>query len=357
MQILALMSGSSMDGLDIGLIQISFEKGKLNYDLGRCETLAYNQDWIDTLSSLPKATAKDLANADMAYSRYMAELILSFLNEKDDIDYIALHGHTIFHEPENGFTFQLGNGGVLAAILGVPVVCDFRSADIGLGGKGTPLAPIVDSYFFQDYDVLINLGGICNLTFLINEKTIAWDVCPCNQILNYFTEKSGISYDEGGKIAAKGKENVDFFEILTSDAFYKEKYPKSLDNQYIKQNIVTKLDQINVSMEDQLHTTCVFVARQIKQSIQMAVDQENVEWPSKILLSGGSAFNSFLVDQIQKHCAPAVVSIPMDSIINYKEIILMALCAYLRVNKKVNTLSQVTGSSRNSIGGAIYESK
>lgn len=357
MQILALMSGSSMDGLDIGLIHIFKENGKLNYSLGRCDTVPYSQEWVDTLTSLPHATAKELAHADMVYSKYIAELVTRFVKEDDYIDYVAIHGHTLFHEPENGFTFQLGSGGVLSSLLELPVICDFRSADIGLGGKGTPLAPIVDAYFFQEYDILINLGGICNLTFLTEKQTLAWDVCPCNQILNFFTEKIGIPYDAGGKIAMNGQLCREFLNELERDSFYKQTYPKSLDNQYIKNNIISPLDQITASSEDRLHTTCIFVGRQIKQAIQMAVDQEKINWPEKVLLSGGSAKNTFLVNQIQKHCAPSVVSIPEEAIINYKEIVLMALCAYLRVNKKVNTLSQATGSSRDSIGGAIYETK
>lgn len=351
------MSGSSLDGLDIGLIHIFKKNKKVEYSLGRCDTIAYSQEWIDKLTSLPNASAKELAAADMSYSRYMAALIQSFIDETDTIDYVALHGHTLFHEPENGFTFQLGNGGVLSALIGLPVVSDFRSKDIGLGGKGTPLAPIVDSYFFSNYDILINLGGICNLTFLTKNQTIAWDVCPCNQLLNNITQKIGIPYDEGGQLAKQGKRSTAFLKALEKETFYTEHYPKSLDNQYIKSHIIKRLDSQNISLEDQLKTTCIFVARQIKNAIQMAVEHEKTEWPKRILLSGGSAMNTYLTDQIREHCSPANVTIPDEAIINYKEIILMALCAYLRVNKEINTLCQVTGSSRNSIGGAIYESK
>lgn len=351
------MSGSSLDGLDIGIIDIIKKGNELSYEVIRCDTIEYSTEWKKSLTSLPNASAKELANNDMAYSRYMSELIRSFLKEEDQIDYVSLHGHTLFHEPENGFTYQLGNGGVLSARLGLPVVCDFRSKDIGLGGKGTPLAPIVDSYFYNEYEVLINLGGICNLTFLSKKETIAWDVCPCNQLLNFLSEKMNLAYDKDGLIARNGKLNLDFLNILEKNPYYSEKYPKSLDNQYIKQNIIRELDSYTIPLEDQLHTTCIFVARQIKAAIQMAVKSLEVAWPEKILITGGSAHNAFLIQCIKEHCAPSVVSIPDETIINYKEIILMALCAYLRVNNQENTLSEVTGSSRNSIGGAIYESK
>lgn len=356
MRILSLMSGSSLDGCDIGLIELQEVGDNFQYSIQSPETIPYNKPWALRLKDAPKASSRELAKLDYDYSFYIADLIADYVEKHQikNIDVIGFHGHTVMHEPELNFTHQVGNGGALNARTGIPVICDFRSADIALGGQGTPMAPIADVTLFSEYDVSINLGGICNITIKNDDNLVAYDVCPCNQVLDFLAGGLGVEYDVDGQYSSKGQFEQKFYDILAKDAYYSLPLPKSLDNFYIQRKVIDKVAKFPKKVESQLHTCCHFIADKIAESI---LQHYHGSHPIKVLLAGGGANNRFLTQLISDKVEKSEVVVPPKIIIDYKEILLIALASYLRLVHRENILAQVTGASHNTIGGAIYDGR
>ncbi len=341
------MSGTSLDGVDIAFCRFSGSPDNPEWEIRFAETIPYDSVWKNRLSQAHKLSGEELAKLDMEYGRYLGRTANAFISKyKCQADFIASHGHTIFHRPESGFTLQIGNGAELAAETKCTTVCDFRSLDVALGGQGAPLVPIGDSILFGAYESCINLGGFANISYEKNNERIAFDICPANMGLNYFAAILGAVYDENGTMASSGKINTDLLSALNDLAFYKLEPPKSLGREWFEQVFLSVITRHKISVQDTLRTITEHIALQIGEATKN--HQEG-----KILITGGGAENQYLISKIMDYAHGEIV-IPEKQIIHFKEALVFAFLGWLRLQGRVNTLASVTGASRDSSGGSVY---
>lgn len=353
------MSGSSLDGLDLAMCHFSIDNGEVkNWELQQAATIPFSEIWVSRLAKLPQQSALIFAQTHTYFGYYLGELVNEFIAEIGvRPDYIASHGHTIFHNPDKKFTTQIGDGAALAATTNIPTISNFRAQDVALNGEGAPVAPIADKLLFSEYDFFLNLGGIANLSCNANGKYIAFDIGGCNQILNALVQEIDLEYDDDGQIAASGEINIDLFEKLNRLPYFHQPYPKSLSNQWVVENLIQAYFEEEESLANLLHTSVIQTAHQTAKSIQQVLKKEGLaEKKYKILVSGGGAMNGFLLEKLQKQCAEVADlewTIPAPEIIQFKEAILMALMGVLRIEKVSNVMHTVTGARRDSIGGMV----
>ncbi|MEI6019696.1 MAG: anhydro-N-acetylmuramic acid kinase [Bacteroidota bacterium] len=347
MKILGLMSGTSLDGLDIALCSFNRNNNGLNSEILHAETVPYDAHWKSSLSEAHTISAENYFALNAQYGAYLGEQINVFLSKhKQSVDAIASHGHTIFHQPHKGFSTQLGCGATIAAQTGIQTVCDFRSLDVALNGQGAPLVPIGDELLFADYEACLNIGGIANISLKQNGKRIAFDICEANMVLNFLAEKLQLPYDENGRISAQGKIDNALLQQLNALSFYLEQGAKSLGREWFDQNIVPFIKISNLSVQDLLAT----FSEHVSQIIGNTLNHFHI---TKCLVTGGGAFNGHLIQGIRSKTNCEII-LPTKQIINFKEALIFAFLGYLRLNQQVNTLATVTGASANSIGGAVY---
>jgi anhydro-N-acetylmuramic acid kinase len=341
------MSGTSLDGVDLAHCTFSDDGGAYSFTLGACETIPYPPIWIERLKTLPTSTAHEYAETHTSYGRYIGELTSKFIGKyKLETDFVASHGHTIFHNPSKKYTSQIGEGASIAAGCGLPVVCDFRTGDVAAGGQGAPLVPIGDELLFSEYDYCLNLGGFANISMQMEEKRVAFDIAPANIILNHIARLQGKAFDENGRLASKGRIDYYLLDTLNSLNYYKTPPPKSLGREWIEKEILPLLGLANLSHEDILSTFCEHIAIQIAACLPS--DRQK-----QLLVTGGGAFNAFLIDRITAHTRVKLI-IPDPDIVNFKEAVVFAFLGLLRMQAKPNSLATVTGASHNVSGGAVY---
>lgn len=343
MNILGLMSGTSLDGVDLALCSLDGNA----YSILAAETVPYPADWRLRLSTLEHSTALEYAKANVELGHYFGKIINQFIiNNKLTVDAIASHGHTIFHQPAVGLTTQIGDGDAIAAETGLPVVSNFRTLDVALGGQGAPLVPIGDELFFGQYDACLNLGGIANISYRHEGKRIAYDICPCNMALNRLASRLGLEYDPNGENAQRGTFNQWMNKTLNQLEYYKITPPKSLGKEWFVETFWPLLEASELPTEDLLAT----VTRHIAGQIASVAHKQGIK---TMLVTGGGAFNRYLVECIQKDTPAVKITIPDNLIINYKEALIFALLGYLRLKGVVNTLASVTGARCDSVGGTV----
>ncbi len=356
------MSGSSLDGVDLAAVDFSlntplpFDPEHLTWSLAASETVPFPKEISNALKEAPHLPAKKLFELHTKLGRFFGKVAKHFVDDNQlNPDFLSSHGHTVFHHPEKGFTLQIGDGASIASSAQIPVICDFRGADIALGGQGTPIAPAADRYLFSGYDFYLNIGGIANISSTLNNELVAFDIAPANQLLNHLAQKIGLKYDNNGQVAASGQLNPILLEVLNGFEFYKKDWPKSLDNQWIMNNFIPILDQSNDTIDNILHTTTQHIAIQIAQTIAALKRLEHK--PSyRLFATGGGAFNSYLMNSIQQHSDVELV-LPDSKLIAFKEAILMSLMGLLRIMEVPNCFASVTGAKKDSVGGAIYDWK
>jgi len=349
------MSGSSLDGLDIVYTHLEEVRGQWSFEIKNAACLPYSTEWSNQLRSALKLNIADFLKLHTRYGHYLGAQVNAFIAEHGldhKVDFIASHGHTIFHHPKEKTTFQLGDGAAIAAATGLPVISDLRALDVALGGQGAPIVPIGDKLLFGDYDYLLNLGGIANLTVKSADHTVAFDVCPANQVLNALAQRAGKDFDEYGNLAASGSLLMDVLGDVNDQAYYKQTGPKSLSNEMAMELVFPSLMESGHSTEDMLYTMVQHIADQVA----AAVAQNPVNTlPAKMLVTGGGAFNPFLVHKIQEALGANVnVIVPDETVIEFKEAVVMALIGALRWREENNVYSSVTGALRDSIGGALW---
>ncbi|MFZ4546971.1 MAG: anhydro-N-acetylmuramic acid kinase [Bacteroidales bacterium] len=346
-EIIGMMSGTSLDGVDLAHCTFQEMNGKYTFDLGCCETIPYPVSWLDRLKELPQTSAMEYAETHVAYGRYIGQLIKNFIDTNLlSADFVASHGHTIFHNPDKLYTAQIGDGAAISMGCDLPVVCDFRSSDVAANGQGAPLVPFGDELLFPEYDYCLNLGGFANISTNIDGKRIAFDISPANIVLNFIANKAGKPFDEDGKLAASGKTDAELLAKLNNLDFYKKQPPKSLGREWVEKHIIPLLNQSVLSLEDIAHTFCHHIAIQIAACIEKGRG-------NKMLITGGGAFNAFLIKKIRENADIELV-IPDAKTINYKEALVFAFLGLLRMQALPNCLASVTGASHNVIGGAVY---
>jgi anhydro-N-acetylmuramic acid kinase len=345
LSVIGLMSGTSLDGLDICLARFSDDSGHWNYEIEAAETVSYPEEWVKKLLRAEKTAGAELMNLHREYGNSLGECVNDFLKKHSAEKplFVASHGHTIFHQPVAGYTFQLGDGEAIKSVCGIPVVSDFRTLDVSLGGQGAPLVPVGDALLFSQYEYCLNLGGIANISFDEDGKRIAFDICAINYVLNRLANRLGKSFDKNGRFSAAGKIIPEVLEKLNALPYYKKSPPKSIGREWIEETIFPLLPE-NLKTEDLLRTFSEHAAEQISRVIS---------GKGKLLITGGGAHNTFFIDELQKKCKAEIV-IPDSKTIDFKEALIFAFLGLLRWNNKVNTLASVTGAGRDSSGGIIF---
>lgn len=351
--VIGLMSGTSLDGVDLAYCVFTYENKNWIYKILNTATFPYNVAWEQKLAGSMQASGFELVQLDHTYGRYLGELVRTFMSEHHlQPDFIASHGHTVFHQPDQHITLQIGNGAYLAAAAGKPVVCDFRTLDIALGGQGAPLVPIGDQLLFPEFDFCLNLGGIANISFEANNNRVAYDICACNMLLNTLANQLDLPYDQNGEIARSGQFAAELFTSLNAAGFFQASYPKSLGKEWVDQNSLALLLPADIPVKDKLQTACRHIAYQINLSLRNMLMPET---SAKLLITGGGAFNQYLVQLIQAEIDPDVqVIVPEPELINFKEALVFAFLGVLRWRQEPNCLQSVTGAQKDNIGGAIY---
>jgi len=343
------MSGTSLDGIDLAELFFWEEKGKIFFEIGKTQTVPYSENWIKKLKNGINNSESELKVLNQKYTVLLGSVINTFIsdNKIEGITAVSSHGHTILHQPEKGFTLQIGNLPEIAQITKQTVVCDFRVQDVALGGQGAPLVPIGDRMLFSDYDYCLNLGGFSNISFEKNQTRIAYDISPVNTVLNFYSEKLGFDFDDKGRLARSGNFNKELFEKLNSIDFYSKKHPKSLGFEFVK-NTVFPITENYETLE---------VLRTFTQHIAFEISQNISRKNSKLLLTGGGAYNDFLVENIGFYLPETQIIIPDKKIIEYKEALIFGLLGYLKLRGKINILASVTGALHDHSSGVIFPYK
>lgn len=356
-RVIGLMSGSSLDGLDIACCAFQKTSDGWSFTIEYAVTAPYTPVWMERLRDAHSSDGKSLWQLHAEFGHFCGASVRDFVKQYDlkDITLIASHGHTVFHYPQNHFTTQIGDGAALAVQSGLPVICDFRSTDVAKNGQGAPLVPMGDKILFKDFPLLLNIGGIANVTLHHQERVAAFDICPANQILNKLAQQKNQAFDQGGKLAASGSLHHLLFNALNLLDYYTQPYPKSLGNDYTRDVVWPLVQQHSCSTEDALHSFVEHIAFQIGTQIKTLMEREKrgVSAEDKLLVTGGGALNTYLIERI-RHYLPMAVQVPDLLTVQYKEALVFALLGLLRWRNETNILRSVTGATTNSIAGAIY---
>lgn len=354
------MSGSSLDGLDMALCRFEMAGDKLlSWKIEAAETRPFDGEWKQRLLEAPHASARDLALCHAQFGRYIGRQCADFLSRQNlKIDLIASHGHTVFHYPEEAFSCQIGDGAAIAAMTGYPVVDNFRMQDIILGGQGAPLAPLADAWLFPEYPILLNLGGIANISCRVGDKYLAFDITGANQVLDALAQTLGLNYDAEGALAASGRLLPELKNRIAQLPYFQKPYPKSLGNDWVQREMTSVYLAWPAAVQDKLHTACRQIAAQVAQALRLVAKSEGSDFAhSSMLLSGGGAFNTFLVQclrqELEEHLKITLV-IPDKNIVAFKEAALMALMGLLRIKGIPNCLPSATGATQAVVGGAWH---
>lgn len=349
--VLGVMSGTSLDGIDLARIVFTVRNNKWEFEILESKTVSYSPQWLNKLKTALSLSQQDLAQLDIDYTQLLATVITDFITEKrlTNLDAICSHGHTILHQPQNGYTLQIGNLPVIAKLTNNTVICDFRVQDVQLGGQGAPLVPIGDQILFSDYDYCMNLGGFSNISFVENEQRVAFDISPVNTVLNHYAALLGFDYDDQGLLAKSGTCKNDLLEELNELPFYKMPYPKSLGFEFVKETVLPLMERYKIREEDKLNTFIKHVAYQVSLALPTKT--------GKMLVTGGGAYNTFLIETIQEQVPTMEVIIPERKTIEFKEALIFGFLGVLKLRDETNVLSSVTGAKHDHSSGKIYNQK
>jgi anhydro-N-acetylmuramic acid kinase len=354
---IGIMSGSSLDGLDMAYVQFLETGGKWTYDLQYTHCFAYSAEWKKQLENAIHLSALEYQLLHTSYGHYIGQKVNEFIETNGlhhKVDMIASHGHTTFHLPAQRTTGQIGDGAAIAAETGLPVISDLRALDVALGGQGAPIVPVGEKLLLGNYSFFLNLGGIANLSVNNPEQYLAFDVCPANRVLNMLVKEMGKEFDEGGNIAATGSVHTELLKELNELEYYSMPYPKSLSNDFGTDVVFPIIQRYNLSTQDELRTFTEHIALQVSLAINKLPALASSD--KKLLVTGGGALNSFLVKKISYllHLENIEVIVPDEKLVNYKEALVMALLGVLRWREEYNVLASVTGATKNSVNGAIW---
>lgn len=358
------MSGSSLDGLDMAYVHLHSGAGKWGYTLEAMETRPYPPEWRSRLEAAPALNAREYLLLDQDYGHFIGEQVNAFIQARGldfQVQLVSSHGHTVFHMPARGngiaaghetvatagMTAQLGSGAAIAAVTGLQTVTDLRALDVALGGQGAPIVPIGEKWLFPGHAYFLNLGGIANVS--IAASGIAFDVCPANRVLNLLAEEKGLPFDRDGLLAASGRVVPSLLETLDGLDYYKKAPPKSLDNSFGARMVYGRIRESGCTVEDGLKTYVTHIARQVYAALLGQA-------PGDMLVTGGGVHNGFLMGCLEEALAPLGIRVvvPETGVVDYKEALVVALFGVLRLRQEENTLASVTGASRDSIGGALW---
>jgi len=339
-----VMSGSSLDGLDLAWCSFHLGEGGWTFNIREARTVPYAPAFRQRLLQAIEDSALEAARLHRDLGILIGEACRELLNGAT-VDLIASHGHTLFHKPEEGLTTQIGCGAHIAAIAGLPTVCDFRSMDVALGGQGAPLVPLGERLLFPTHRAFLNIGGICNIGLHAAQGILGYDVCIGNQALDFLAQEAGLAYDAGGALARSGHLHTDLLQALDTLPFHQQPPPRSLGREWFDAAVKPLIADTTIPLADRLRTVVEHIAG------QLAIALEPADGP--VLATGGGAHNTFLMEQLQA-LAQVPVEVPEPRLVDFKEALVFALLGVLRMRGEATALASVTGASRDSVGGALH---
>ncbi|WP_396168604.1 anhydro-N-acetylmuramic acid kinase [Flavobacterium sp.] len=346
--VIGLMSGTSLDGVDLAHITFHLDNNKWSFEILESETIGYSENWINKLKVAVDYSDAELEKLNQDYTKLLASIIVAFVDKHhiENLDAVCSHGHTILHQPKNGITLQIGNLPEIAAFTNQTVVCNFRVQDVKLGGQGAPLVPIGDRILFSDYDYCMNLGGFSNVSFEQNGERIAFDISPVNTVLNFYANQLGLKYDDKGQLSRTGIIYKLLLNELNSLEYYNQPFPKSLGFEFVKGVVLPIIEKYEIRIEDKLRTFTEHIAYQTSLAL-----------PTKkgsLFITGGGAYNDFIIERIESYLTEMKIIIPSAKILEYKEALIFALLGILKLRGEINTLCSVTGAKMDHSSGEIY---
>lgn len=347
-KVIGVMSGTSLDGIDLATVEFNVLDKEWSFKILEKETISYSEDWVNQLKKAITFSDEKLRQLNENYTILLGSIIKEFITKYNlnDIDAVCSHGHTILHQPQNGLTLQIGNLPNIAKIIGFKVVCDFRAQDVKLGGQGAPLVPIGDRILFSEYDYCLNLGGFSNISFEENNRRIAFDISPVNTVLNYYSNKMGLNYDDKGEISRKGNLDSELLNELNNLEYYSQSFPKSLGFEFVKEIVLPLIEKYSITYHDKMFTFTEHIAIQTAKALPSK--------KGKILVTGGGAYNIFLMERMQFHLPTIELIIPDSELLEYKEALIFALLGVLKLRNEINVLGSVTGAKKDHSSGMIY---
>ncbi len=355
--VIGIMSGTSVDGLDMVAVEFTKPGDQWKYDMVKSQSYDYPETLRKKLIDCIGFSGRDLIMLDHELGLFIADRVNDFCrNEKFSASLISSHGHTVFHQPEKGVTTQIGDGEVISLHTGITTLSDFRKKDVLKGGQGAPLVPVGDKLLFHDYEFCLNIGGFSNISFdNRGGQRIAFDICAANIVLNHLARKAGVPFDDKGMIARKGKLIPGLLKKLDQLDYYDMSRPKSLGLEWVQENIFPLLDEFSGSIPDLLRTCTVHTAGQINRAIEKEVKARQSEKKPAVLVTGGGAYNDLLIELLQQAPGQYHIRLPDKTLIDYKEALVFAFMGFLRSKGMVNIWSSVTGARDDSSAGVIHE--
>ncbi len=345
-KVIGVMSGTSLDGMDLAFCSFLRDNNEWKTRFIHAETIQYDDQWKQKLACADQLAGEDIVALDREYGALLGAEIKDFIKRSgDEPDLIASHGHTVFHKPASGYSLQIGYGPVIAGITGKTVVSDFRAADIALDGQGAPLVPAGDEHLFSGYSHCLNLGGFSNISFRKGSKRMAFDICPCNCILNRMASELGAPFDKDGKMGSRGRIDKQLLNQLDNLDYYKKSGPKSLGREWLDEKFMPLLEKSKISSIDQLATIYEHISGQIAAALAGNP-------AGRLLVTGGGAHNAWLVRKITEKTgiSPEPVT---TQLIDYKEAMIFAFLGVLRMEGRINCYASATGASRDSCCGMV----
>lgn len=347
--VIALMSGTSLDGVDIALLHLTYKNG-WKYQIQTATTLPYSEEWLNRLRYNPNLLASELIPLDHEYGVFLAQKIEEFIVDhklkRENIDLISSHGHTLYHKPHLGYTLQIGNGPEIYTQTGIATICNYRVQDVALKGQGAPLVPIGDKLLFNNYDACINLGGFANISFTKGQQRLAFDICATNYVFNSLAKKLGFEYDDSGELARSGKADENLEKELNKLSYFNLPVPKSLGAEWVEEVIFPILDSYSLSTIDKMASFATHCSTQIANAL-------NKNHIKEVLLTGGGVYNTFVMELIESKTQCSLF-IPDKDLIDFKEALIFGLMGVLKIRNEINVLSSVTGASHDHSSGIIY---
>ena len=346
---IGLMSGTSLDGLDIADCSFTLEDGRWLWKILKADTIPYPDKIRNQLQRATASSALEIHQLDLMLGRFMGNQVQKFLDALDDpIDLIASHGHTIFHQPQDLLTVQIGNLQALQQKCNQLVIGDFRKEDVLRGGQGAPLVPIGDKLLFSEHNICVNLGGIANLSYDQQDQRLAYDVAPCNMLFNHLARLQNKPFDKDGAIAKGGKIIDSLLHKWDALSFYATDGAKSLGYEWVHENLLKDLDSAKHNVEDLMRTCLEHSTNQLAACIQSITDK------GRILFTGGGSFNKYYIKVLkQKLDANYELVIPDELLVSYKEALVFAFLGVLKYRNEINILSSATGAREDSTAGVI----
>jgi anhydro-N-acetylmuramic acid kinase len=352
MRVAGIMSGTSLDGIDVAIVDISAQGIKTVAH----RTTPYSK--ATRARILGAATPREVSRLNFELGRLYAEAVVDTCRLRAvpirSVELVGCHGQTIYHEGTN--TLQIGEAAIIAERLGKPVISDFRTRDIAAGGKGAPLVPFVDELLFRSPGiarVALNIGGIANITVLSEAPVTAFDTGPGNMVVDQLLERmtgGRLTYDRDGAVASRGRVNEALLRSLLIEPYYRAKPPKTAGREQYGAEFVDRIIASRLGWEDLVATATAFTAATVAIGIELFAPATR-----EVIVSGGGVHNPQLMGQIAAFLPRARITVSQEFGVDpdAKEAIAFAILAFRTWRRETGNLPGATGARRAVVLGKI----